>query len=232
MWTFFYLKIRKTECDIEFLKVCQENNLTPKFVNFKLYKKNIRSTCHFRQFQNKLIYNELSEKEKNLKKLRSENKNLVNKLRNSISYLDANHLFAFINNINDKKITKVKNVHNKKLLTLKTLFSTIQRKFYQKRKLKLLVMDSNSAFLLKLLTIHDGSLYLKSSSWNWKIAIFLLKLMMTSTFSKPASKLLPTKRTILSALIVIPYNKASSTFWKPSKQTQTSSSLKLTKVMP
>ena len=114
----FDLKIRKTECDIEFLKVCQENNLTPKFVNFKLYKKNIRSTCHFRQFQNKLINNELSEKEKNLKKLRSENKNLVNKLRNSISYLDANHLFTFINNINDKKITKVKNVHYKKLFNL------------------------------------------------------------------------------------------------------------------
>ena len=107
----FDLKIRKTECDIEFLKVCQENNLTPKFVNFKLYKKNIRSTCYFRQFQNKLINNELSEKENNLKKLRSENKNLLNQLRNSISYLDSNHLFTFINNINDKKITKVKNVH-------------------------------------------------------------------------------------------------------------------------
>ena len=84
------LIIEFLKCDIEFLKVCQENNLTPKFVNFKLYKKNIRSTCHFRQFQNKLINNELSEKEKNLKKLRSENKNLVNKLRNSISYLERN----------------------------------------------------------------------------------------------------------------------------------------------
>ena len=35
----------------------------------------------------------------------------VNQLRNSISYLDSNHLFTFINNINDKKITKVKNVY-------------------------------------------------------------------------------------------------------------------------
>ena len=32
--------------------------------------------------------------------------------RVSISiFLDANHLFTFINNINDKKITKLKNVH-------------------------------------------------------------------------------------------------------------------------
>ena len=66
----------------------------------------------------KLINNELSEKEKNLKKLRSENKNLVNQLRNSISYLDSNYLFTFINNINDKKITKVKNVHYEKLFNL------------------------------------------------------------------------------------------------------------------
>ena len=75
---------------------------------------------------------------------------------------------------------------------------------------------------LKELTIHYGFLHLKSSSWNWKIVIFSLNLMMTSTFTKPASKLLPIKHTILSALIVIPYNKTSSKFWKPSKQIQPS----------
>ena len=45
--------------------------------------------------------------------------------------------------------------------------------------------------------------------------------MMSSIFSKPASKpalkQLPTKRTILSALIVIPYNKTSSKFLKALK---------------
>ena len=81
------------------------------------------------------------------------------------------------------------NMKSQDLTLLKTLFSTIQRNFYQKRKLKLLVMDSNSAFLLKVLTIHDGFLHLKSCTWNWKIAIFSLNLMMTSTFSKPATKL-------------------------------------------
>ena len=52
------------------------------------------------------------------KLIRSENKNLVNQLRNSISYLDSNHLFTFINNINDNKITKVKNVQYEKLFNL------------------------------------------------------------------------------------------------------------------
>ena len=38
----FGLQNKKKLCDIEFLEVCLENNLTPKFVNFKLYRKDIR----------------------------------------------------------------------------------------------------------------------------------------------------------------------------------------------
>ena len=57
-------KIRKTLCDIEFLEVYLENNLTPKFVNFKLYRKDIRHSKESTKFQTSLMNNELSEKER------------------------------------------------------------------------------------------------------------------------------------------------------------------------
>ena len=56
------LKIRKNLCDIEFLEVCLENNLTPKFVYFKLYRKDIRHSNQSTKFQTSLLNNELSEK--------------------------------------------------------------------------------------------------------------------------------------------------------------------------
>ena len=60
--------IRKTLCEIEFLEVCLENNLTPKFVNSKLYRKDIRHSKQSTKFQTSLLNNELSEKKRKLKK--------------------------------------------------------------------------------------------------------------------------------------------------------------------
>ena len=71
----FNLKIRKSLCDIEFLNVCLENELTPKFLNFKLYRKDLRNTSQFQKFRQKLRNNELFDKTKKLKKLRSDFKN-------------------------------------------------------------------------------------------------------------------------------------------------------------
>ena len=35
-------KVRKNQGDLEFLKLCQKNGLTPKFQNFKLAKSSLR----------------------------------------------------------------------------------------------------------------------------------------------------------------------------------------------
>ena len=55
--------------------VCLENELTPKFLNFKLYRKDLRNTNQFQKFQQKILNNELFDKTKKLKKLRLDFKN-------------------------------------------------------------------------------------------------------------------------------------------------------------
>ena len=86
-------KIRKTLCDIEFLEVCLENNLTPKFVNFKLYRKDIRHSKQSTKFQTSLMNNELSEKKRKLKSLQNFHSSCFNQLKTLVSVFDFNHLF-------------------------------------------------------------------------------------------------------------------------------------------
>ena len=50
----FDLKIRKSLCDIEFLNVCLENEITPKFLNFQLYRKDLRNTSQFQKCNDQL----------------------------------------------------------------------------------------------------------------------------------------------------------------------------------
>ena len=42
-------KVCKNQGDLEFLKLCQENGLTPKFLNFKLANKNLRYSNSYKQ---------------------------------------------------------------------------------------------------------------------------------------------------------------------------------------
>ena len=89
-----------------------------KFLNFKLYRKDLRNTSQFQKFQQKLLNNELFDKTKKLKKLRSDFKICNDQLKSLVSFLDFSHLLNFIRNVNDKKIKKIKNVQNRKLFSL------------------------------------------------------------------------------------------------------------------
>ena len=97
------LKTRKTHCDKEFLHTCLNNDLTPKFINFKLYRKDIRTTQRYRAFQKTLLTNEYTDKASKLEKLKNERNKIILQLRNIVSILDFNHLLNFINSVNDKK---------------------------------------------------------------------------------------------------------------------------------
>ena len=52
-------KLRKNKADLDFLSICQNNGLTPKFLQFKLYSKNIRNKHEYKKYQRKLLRGEL-----------------------------------------------------------------------------------------------------------------------------------------------------------------------------
>ena len=61
-------KVQKNQDDLEFLKLCQENDLTPKFLNFKLVNNNLRYSSSYKQCQSLLLKEEVKSRRKNLVK--------------------------------------------------------------------------------------------------------------------------------------------------------------------
>ena len=55
-------KVRKNQSDLEFLKLCQENGLTPKFLNFKFANSNLHYSNSYKQCQSLLLKEEIKSK--------------------------------------------------------------------------------------------------------------------------------------------------------------------------
>ena len=48
-------KILKNEADLDFLQSCQQNNLIPKFLNFKVARSSLRFSRTYKQCQRQLL---------------------------------------------------------------------------------------------------------------------------------------------------------------------------------
>ena len=55
-------KIRKDKADLELLTSCQHNQLTPKFLNFKVGSSNLSYSKTYRQCQRQLLKQEIKDK--------------------------------------------------------------------------------------------------------------------------------------------------------------------------
>ena len=112
------LKLRKTKCDIEFLSKCITNNLSPKFLNFKLSLPIYRNDQDYKKYQRRLLHKELNSKQILLKEYRILREDNYSTLRNTTSYLYFNHIISQVSEWNEKKETKVKETHRRKLFNL------------------------------------------------------------------------------------------------------------------
>ena len=65
-------KLVKAQCDVEFVRMCLIYDLQPKFVRFKLSNKNLASSLKIKKFQRQLLLSEYLEKQKRVKKLKTE----------------------------------------------------------------------------------------------------------------------------------------------------------------
>ena len=112
------LKKRKIECDLNFLNQCRTHGLTPKFVHFKLYNRNLSRTKLYRDFQKQILNREIEVKKKSLKKLNTDLKYKLSELKSILSWLDFNHIKNFVCNVNSKHVTRFQNVQKRKLFRL------------------------------------------------------------------------------------------------------------------
>ena len=112
------LKLRKLECDLEFLTCCHTNHLTPKFLNFKLSLSKFNGNDDYRKFQRRLLEKEIEEKRKQILSNDETFQEYFTKLQNICSALDFNHFKNIIINNNIRKTEDFKIKHNRKLFGL------------------------------------------------------------------------------------------------------------------
>ena len=111
-------KIRKNETDLEFLNSCIENDVTPKFLSFKLPNNNLRNSITYKECQLQLLNQEIKDKKTIISRQKKEFDKIKKGIKVEISYLDFAHVCCLFLVQNDKKLTKVKDVHMKKLINL------------------------------------------------------------------------------------------------------------------
>ena len=70
------LKVRKCRLDVEFLQICYDNKLMPKFLNFKVTNAGLRDSKTYRECQLKLLKQELANKKSHYKTASTEIKKL------------------------------------------------------------------------------------------------------------------------------------------------------------
>ena len=103
---------------MEFLQLCVDNNLVPKFLNFKVTNGMLRASKTYRDCQRKLLKQELSNRRTQHRTKLKEFKNIKDKLVRKISLVDYTHLISIFTNSNDKTLSKCQEVHKKKLYNL------------------------------------------------------------------------------------------------------------------
>ena len=111
-------KIRKLKCDVDFLLSCQQQDLIPNFLRFKLYNRYLHHTRLYRNCQRQFLGKELASKQRSLKLLVDKLGPLSAHLRSSVSWLDFNHLSSLIERTNTASVSRVKFVQENKLRKL------------------------------------------------------------------------------------------------------------------
>ena len=112
-----HFKIQKNETDLDFLQSCQQNNLIPKFLNFKVASSSLGFSRTYKQCQRQLLKQEIKEKISIISKQKKESTAFKKLIKNKLSIIDFAHICCLFLVGNDKKITKVKETHCKKLKT-------------------------------------------------------------------------------------------------------------------
>ena len=73
-------RLRKAELNLEFLVKCRENNMIPKFTNFRLANKSLRFSLTFAHCQSNFLLEEIRLKKQNVRILKKEFDNLRSSL--------------------------------------------------------------------------------------------------------------------------------------------------------
>ena len=94
-------KLRKAELGISFLVKCQNENIIPNFLKFRLAKENLQNSVTYKKCQRSLLQTEIDNKKSHFRTLQNEFNRLCNELQFQLNCIDFAHISAIFLSSND-----------------------------------------------------------------------------------------------------------------------------------
>ena len=110
-------RLRKAELDLQFLCKCEDNNVIPNFLNFRLANSHLKYSSTYRLCQLHLLREEICQKS-TLRNLQKEFSSLKVSLQNELNLIDFAHVSTLFFGINDKILKSKSSVQQKKFYKL------------------------------------------------------------------------------------------------------------------
>ena len=111
------IKHKKALLDLQFLKICEDHNVIPKFLRFKVANSKLRSSSTYRSCQRKLLREEIYNKRLVVGKLDKESRSLYN-AKSNLNLIDFHHVLNISLISNEKELEQIKFRHLSKLKNL------------------------------------------------------------------------------------------------------------------
>ena len=117
-WESVSRKCEKLALNEDFLMRCLNHGIFPKFLKFRLYRRSLTRTDIYKGFQSQLLEREIWQQRRLKKRQESVMSSLNLEVRNSVSWIDYNHVSHFVSNSVHKLSKQVTNTHRKKFTYL------------------------------------------------------------------------------------------------------------------
>ena len=103
-------RLRKAELDLQFLCKCDDNNIIPNFLNFRLANSHLKYSSTYRLCQLNLSREEIRQKKSTLRNLQKEFSSLKVSLQNELSLIDFAYVSSQWQDFEIKKFSSTENV--------------------------------------------------------------------------------------------------------------------------
>ena len=108
-------KCKKASLDLQFLQISKSENAIPNFLKFNLANRQSLTSNGYNICQKKLLNQEISNKYKRVRNLNLELIHLKDSLRYDLNFIDLIHITTVFLTSNNRYISKIRKVQNKKL---------------------------------------------------------------------------------------------------------------------
>ena len=110
--------LRKCKLDLLFSEACLENQVIPKFLNFRVNNLHLKTSRAYHACQLKLLREEISLKRSRMKSLEKDFNTRKRNLRGTLGIIDYTHVCCLFLNKNDRKLKNQQDIHSRKLFNL------------------------------------------------------------------------------------------------------------------